>query len=103
MLDSKTGSANITREPGLRREHSVIVYPADQIAPPAHRRGRGIARVYPNNAAKLEDGVWKFDVAAFSYKNPVSGRVPPLYCPDLKTCEQELEAEKHGLEVKTEK
>jgi SnoaL-like protein len=117
--------------------------------------------MYPNNAAKLEDGVWKFDVAApdqpyftssgfrdgwarrsntpaaprvanrnaieplrnfpadvprasmprrhhgslpgdmivwpdikpmwFSYRNPVSGRVPPLYCPDLKTCEKELE------------
>jgi hypothetical protein len=115
--------------------------------------------MYPNNAAKLEDGVWKFDVAApdqpyfsswgfkagwarksslpagrvetrnaieplrnfppdvarasmpirhhgslpgdmivwpdikpmwFSYRNPVSGRVPPLYCPDLKTCEQDL-------------
>lgn len=120
--------------------------------------------MYPNNAAKLVDGVWKFDVAApdqpylesfsyaagwarkigdptrippikqdiapradlppdinrdtlklrhhgsippgdvlrwpdikpmwFSYKNPVSGRVPPLYCPDLKTCENELAAEK---------
>jgi hypothetical protein len=118
--------------------------------------------MYPNNAAKLEDGVWKFDVAApdqqyfnssgfkdgwarkavsqapprptnnviepqrnfppdvprtsmpirhhgslpgdmivwpdikpmwFAYKNPVSGRLPPLYCPDLKTCEKELEAE----------
>jgi hypothetical protein len=118
--------------------------------------------MYPNNAAKLEDGVWKFDVAApdqpyftsagfregwarrssatptpraanrnaiepqrnfpadvprasmplrhrgslpgdtvawpdikpmwFSYKNPVSGRLPPLYCPDLKTCEQDLAA-----------
>ena len=116
--------------------------------------------MYPNNAAKLEDGVWKFDVAApdqpyfsssgfkdgwarksttpvgratnrnaieprrnfppdvprasmpirhhgslpgdlivwpdikpmwFSYRNPVSGRVPPLYCPDLKTCEADLE------------
>jgi hypothetical protein len=115
--------------------------------------------MYPNNAAKLEDGVWKFDVAApdqpyfssssfkdgwarksttpspratnrnaveplrnfppdvprasmpvrhhgslpgdlivwpdikpmwFSYRNPVSGRVPPLYCPDLKTCETDL-------------
>jgi hypothetical protein len=115
--------------------------------------------MYPNNAAKVEDGVWKFDVAApdqpyfsspsfkagwarpadaplpravnrnaiaaqrnfppdvprasmpirhhgslpgdtivwpdikpmwFSYKNPVSGRVPPLYCPDLKTCEHDL-------------
>jgi hypothetical protein len=119
--------------------------------------------MYPNNAAKLEDGVWKFDVAApdqpyftssgfkdgwarrsntpaaprvgnrnaveplrnfppdvprtsmpirhhgslpgdtiawpdikpmwFSYRNPVSGRVPPLYCPDLKTCEP-VEAQK---------
>jgi hypothetical protein len=119
--------------------------------------------MFPNNAAKLEDGVWKFDVAApdqpyfnspsfqdgwarkpvpqtqprritrnntieplrnfppdvsrssmpvrfhglmpgdtiswpeikpmwFFYKNPVSGRVPPLYCPDLKTCEKDLEA-----------
>jgi len=118
--------------------------------------------VFPNNAAKLEDGVWKFDVAApdqpyftsptykdgwarkaapenqvrriprnnsieplrnfppdvprstmpiryhgtlpgdviswpeikpmwFAYKNPVSGRTPPLYCADLKTCEKELE------------
>lgn len=28
----------------------------------------------------------------FSYKNPVSGRIPPFYCPDLKTCEKELEA-----------
>jgi hypothetical protein len=115
--------------------------------------------MYPNNAAKLENGVWKFDVAApdqpyfsssgfkdgwarksttpagratnrnaieplrnfppdvprasmpirhhgslpgdmivwpdikpmwFSYRNPVSGRVPPLYCPDLKTCETHL-------------
>ena len=26
----------------------------------------------------------------FSYKNPVSGRVPPLYCPDLETCEKDL-------------
>jgi hypothetical protein len=120
--------------------------------------------MFPNNAAKLEDGVWKFDVAApdqpyfsspsfqdgwarkptaqaqqrrnprnnsieplrnfpadvprssmpirfhglmpgdniawpnikpmwFAYKNPVSGRPPPLYCPDLKTCEKDLEAE----------
>jgi hypothetical protein len=117
--------------------------------------------MYPNNAAKLENGVWKFDVAApdqpyfssagfkdgwarksatpvgraanrnaieplrnfppdvarasmpirhhgslpgdmivwpdikpmwFSYRNPVSGRVPPLYCPDLKTCETDLAA-----------
>jgi hypothetical protein len=117
--------------------------------------------MYPNNAAKLENGVWKFDVAApdqpyfsssgfrdgwarksatlvgratnrnaieplrnfppdvprasmpirhhgslpgdtivwpdikpmwFSYRNPVSGRVPPLYCPDLKTCETALTA-----------
>ncbi len=117
--------------------------------------------MYPNNAAKLEDGVWKFDVAApdqpyfsssgfkdgwarrsaapvaratnrnaieplrnfppdvprasmpirhhgslpgdtivwpdikpmwFSYRNPVSGRVPPLFCPDLKTCEKDLAA-----------
>jgi len=115
--------------------------------------------MYPNNAAKLEDGVWKLDVMApdqpyfsspsfkdgwarkasaslprpvvknaieplrnfsadiprssmplrhhgslpgdtiawpdikpmwFSYRNPVSGRVPPLYCPDLKTCERDL-------------
>jgi hypothetical protein len=115
--------------------------------------------MYPDNAARLEEGVWKFDVAApdqpyftsqsfaagwartasapiprvatrnaveplrnfppdvprasmpirhhgslpgdtiawpdikpmwFAYPNPVSGRVPPLYCPDLKTCEQEL-------------
>ena len=115
--------------------------------------------MYPNNAAKLEDGVWKLDVMApdqpyfsspsfkdgwarkasapvsrpvvknaveplrnfpadiprssmplrhhgslpgdtivwpdikpmwFAYRNPVSGRVPPLYCPDLKTCEREL-------------
>ena len=123
--------------------------------------------MYPNNAAKLEDGVWKFDVAApdqpyfsssgfkdgwarkpaapapprrnatknsveplrnfppdvprasmpirhhgslpgdmivwpdikpmwFAYKNPVSGRLPPLYCPDLKTCEKDLEAGRHG-------
>ena len=121
--------------------------------------------MYPNNAAKLEDGVWKFDVAApdqpyfsssgfkdgwarkaaaaqprrnatknaveplrnfppdvprtsmpnrhhgslpgdmivwpdikpmwFAYRNPVSGRLPPLYCPDLKTCERDLEAERH--------
>lgn len=119
--------------------------------------------MYPNNAAKLEDGVWKLDVGApdqpyfespsyadgwarpstvtpgsrrkvnqvvaplrnmkpdvprsdmtlrfhgslpgdlilwpdikpmwFAYKNPVSGRIPPLYCPDLKTCEKDLEAE----------
>ena len=27
----------------------------------------------------------------FAYKNPVSGRVPPNYCPDLKTCEKALE------------
>ena len=122
--------------------------------------------MYPNNAAKLEEGVWKFDVAApdqpyytssgfsdgwarrskapaapraanrnaieplrnfpadvprtsmpirhhgslpgdlivwpeikpmwFSYRNPVSGRRPPLYCPDLKTCEKELETERRG-------
>ena len=26
----------------------------------------------------------------FAYRNPVSGRVPPLYCPDLKTCERDL-------------
>ena len=120
--------------------------------------------MYPNNAAKLENGVWKFDVAApdqvyfrcasfrdgwarksnaparprsnknaieplrnfpadvprasmpirhhgslpgdsiewpdikpmwFAYKNPVSGRLPPLYCPDLKTCEKDLAAGKH--------
>jgi len=120
--------------------------------------------MYPNNAAKLEDGVWKFDVAApdqpyfsssgfkggwarksttqtrqrqnvnavgplrnfpadvprtslpirhhgslpgdtivwpeikpmwFAYKNPVSGRLPTLYCPNLKTCEKDLEAEGH--------
>jgi SnoaL-like domain len=121
--------------------------------------------MYPNNAAKLEDGVWKFDVAApdqpyftsssfrdgwarrsntpaapragnrnaveplrnfpadvprasmpirhhgslpgdtivwpdikpmwFSFTNPVSGRVPALYCPDLKTCEKDLEAAGH--------
>ncbi len=120
--------------------------------------------MYPNNAAKLENGVWKFDVAApdqvyfrcasfkdgwarkstapaqpkpnknaveplrnfpadvprasmpirhhgslpgdsiewpdikpmwFAYKNPVSGRLPPLYCPDLKTCEKDLEAAGH--------
>ena len=31
----------------------------------------------------------------FSYRNPVSGRVPPLYCPDLKTCEKNLEVERH--------
>jgi hypothetical protein len=117
--------------------------------------------MYPNNAAKLEDGIWKLDVMApdqpyfsspsfkdgwarkasapvprpvmknaieplrnftpdiprssmpirhhgslpgntivwpdikpmwFAYRNPVSGRVPPLYCPDLKTCERELAA-----------
>jgi hypothetical protein len=122
--------------------------------------------MYPNNAAKLEDGVWKFDVAApdqpyftspsfrdgwarrasppparisaknaveplrnfppdiprtsmplrhhgslpgdtiswpaikpmwFSYRNPVSGRLPPLYCPDLKTCERTLEADARRL------
>jgi hypothetical protein len=119
--------------------------------------------MYPNNAAKLEDGVWKLDVMApdqpyfsspsftdgwarkaiapvprpvvknaieplrnfppdvprasmpirhhgslpgdtivwpdikpmwFAYKNPVSGRTPPLYCPDLKTCEQDLRAKR---------
>jgi hypothetical protein len=117
--------------------------------------------MYPNNAAKLEDGVWKLDVMApdqpyfsspsfkdgwarkalapvprptvknaieplrnfppdiprasmplrhhgslpgdtivwpdikpmwFAYRNPVSGRLPPLYCPDLKTCEKDLAA-----------
>jgi len=121
--------------------------------------------MYPNNAAKLEDGVWKLDVMApdqpyfsspsfkdgwarkatapiqrpiannaieplrnfppdvprtslplrhhgslpgdtivwpeikpmwFAYKNPVSGRLPPLYCPDLKTCEKDLEANDHN-------
>ena len=31
----------------------------------------------------------------FSYKNPVSDRLPKLYCPSLKTCEKELEAQKH--------
>jgi hypothetical protein len=122
--------------------------------------------MYPNNAAKLENGEWKFDVAApdqpyfsssgfkdgwarkstaqtpprqsarnneieplrnfpadvprtsmpirhhgslpgdtivwpdikpmwFAYKNPVSGRLPPLYCQNLKTCEKDLEAEGH--------
>jgi hypothetical protein len=121
--------------------------------------------MYPNNAAKLENGVWKFDVAVpdqpyfsssgykdgwarkstaqtpprqntrnaieplrnfpadvprtsmpirhhgslpgdtivwpdikpmwFAYKNPVSGRLPALYCPNLKTCEKDLEAEGH--------
>ncbi len=120
--------------------------------------------MYPNNAAKIEDGMWKFDVAApdqtyftssgfkdgwarkatgqpwpnpnknaieplrnfpadvpraslpvrhhgslpgdtivwpdikpmwFAYKNPVSGRLPPLYCPDLKTCEKDLAAAAH--------
>jgi hypothetical protein len=30
----------------------------------------------------------------FSYKNPVSGRVPPLYCPDIKTCEKDLVVQK---------
>jgi hypothetical protein len=30
----------------------------------------------------------------FAYKNPVSGRTPPLYCPDLKTCEQDLRAKR---------
>jgi hypothetical protein len=117
--------------------------------------------VYPNNAVKLENGTFKFDVAApdqpflsapswkagwmhkepraprgeptkqaidplhifpadvprtsmplrhhgsvpgdmilwpdikpmwFSYTNPVSGRVPANYCPDLKTCEKDLVA-----------
>jgi hypothetical protein len=28
----------------------------------------------------------------FHYKNPVSGREPPYYCPDLHTCEAELQA-----------
>jgi hypothetical protein len=28
----------------------------------------------------------------FHYRNPVSGREPPNYCPDLHTCEAELEA-----------
>jgi hypothetical protein len=31
----------------------------------------------------------------FSYKNPVSGREPPNYCPNLKTCEADLEAQGH--------
>jgi hypothetical protein len=129
----------------------------------AAKESRGFSDgMYPNNAAKLEDGVWKFDVAApdqpyfsspsfqdgwarkstvptlprqigvknvieplrnfppdvprssmpiryhgslpgdtimwpdikpmwFAYKNPVSGRIPPLYCPNLKTCEAELQ------------
>ncbi len=30
----------------------------------------------------------------FSYKNPVSGRMPENYCPDLKTCEKDLVAQK---------
>ena len=28
----------------------------------------------------------------FAYANPISGRLPPFYCPDLKTCEKQLEA-----------
>ena len=31
----------------------------------------------------------------FNYKNPVSGREPPNYCPNLKTCEKDLEAAGH--------
>ena len=119
--------------------------------------------MYPNNAAKIEDGVWKLDVMApdqpyfsspsfkdgwarkasapvprpvvknaieplrnfpadiprssmplrhhgslpgnaivwpdikpmwFAYRNPVSGRLPPLYCPDLKICEKDLQAQR---------
>ncbi len=30
----------------------------------------------------------------FSYRNPVSGRVPPYYCPDETTCEKDLEKAK---------
>lgn len=30
----------------------------------------------------------------FSYNNPVSGRVPENYCPDLRTCEKDLVAQK---------
>ena len=33
----------------------------------------------------------------FHYKNPVSGREPPNYCPDLHTCEAELEARAAGM------
>lgn len=29
----------------------------------------------------------------FSYKNPVSGRLPEFYCSDMKTCERQLESQ----------
>jgi hypothetical protein len=32
----------------------------------------------------------------FHYKNPVSGREPPYYCPDLHTCEAQLQAKAPG-------
>ena len=31
----------------------------------------------------------------FDYVNPVSGRLPPNYCLDVKTCEATLEAQQH--------
>ncbi len=31
----------------------------------------------------------------FNYKNPVTGKEPPNYCPDIKTCEADLEAKHH--------
>jgi hypothetical protein len=29
----------------------------------------------------------------FAYANPISGRLPPYYCPDLKTCEKNLQSQ----------
>ncbi len=51
--------------------------PADQLG----RRGYGVVRGYPGFAAWPEiKPMW------FHYRNPISGRMPPLFCADVTVC-----------------
>lgn len=79
---SSGGGRGSTPAPGTRVLNLEADFPPDFSYSEMPYRGQGFARTLPNFAAWPDiKPMW------FHYKNPVSGRVPPFYCPDILTCD----------------
>lgn len=70
-------------------------FPADASYDDMPYRGQGFVSTFPNyrNWPQIKP-MW------FHYKNPVSGRIPEFYCPDILTCDAEYRAGKLKLDSK---
>jgi hypothetical protein len=77
-------SPGAVNRPPPMMEKLIAQLPPDVPLADMRRRYHGF---YPGDIISWPDikPMW------FAYRNPVSARLPPHYCPDLKTCEKDLE------------